>query len=269
MAERANSVIKPVKSYYRNGRAHRAVFSDSTVSFVEVNRAFRFRTINIGKWVSNKEQAAAAEHFYDALHDLMDILQVPSQVISLRSSLSFAYGAGGRPGAMAHYDASKRLFALAKNAGGGALAHEWFHAFDHYICQKMYPEAPAEAFASRYWLTKSSYVSHPLNDKLNLLFKTLFLSRDGNEISDYMRRCLVADKATGFKYYSRPEEAIARAFEAIVQDSPIKNHFLSKGTKQSEEARLGLYPLPEERAPIADAFMQYFHLLGAAMQRET
>lgn len=41
------------------------------------------------------------------------------------------------------------------------------------------------------------------------------------------------------------------------------NHFLVKGSRYSEEAKLGLYPEGEQRLAINDAFTEYFKLLGA------
>ena len=76
-----------------------------------------------------------------------------------------------------------------------------------------------------------------------------------------------ADKAAGVHYYSRPEELCARAFEAFVQDAPVKNAFLVKGTKESEEAQLGLYPQGPQRESINRAFLAYFQSLGRALQR--
>jgi len=67
-------------------------------------------------------------------------------------------------------------------------------------------------------------------------------------------------------YYSQLEELCARAFEAFIQDAAVKNAFLVKGTKESEEARLGLYPQGEQRDRINAAFRTYFHSLGRALQ---
>ena len=57
----------------------------------------------------------------------------------------------------------------------------------------------------------------------------------------------------------------ARAFEAFVQDAPIKNNFLVKGTKKSREAELGLYPSGSLRQRINQAFARYFSALGQAL----
>ena len=114
----------------------------SPPSFVEVRRRFGFRSIEIGRWVTRAERDRAAEQFYQALLDLMQTLRVPEAVISLRGQLGLQYGIGGQPGVAAHYIPATRQLALAKNAGAGSLAHEWFHGFDHYMGDKAYARAP-------------------------------------------------------------------------------------------------------------------------------
>lgn len=212
-----------------------------------------------------QEQQIAANLFFDALCDLMDILQVPEQVISLNGTLSLAFGKGGQKQSSAHYDAATRTLALAKNAGGGALAHEWFHGFDHYICDKAFQKVSRFAFASQHWLEDASLYQHPLNQALSDCFRTIFLSEDHQDPSDYMLRSALADKSLGMFYFSQPQEVAARAFEACIQDNPIKNAFLVQGTRQSQEAKLGIYPQGEQRAQIAGAFVRYFQLLGYAL----
>lgn len=65
-----------------------------------------------------------------------------------------------------------------------------------------------------------------------------------------------------------PEELCARAFEAFVQDAACKNEFLVNGTRESEEARVGLYPQGAQRERINRAFQDYFSNLGRALQRK-
>ena len=118
------------------------------MNFVSIRRQFNFKSIEVGAWVTPKERDRAACNFHRALEDLMTVLQVPESAISLRQSLGLQYGKGGRPGVSAHYVPMLRKLSLAKNAGAGSLAHEWFHAFDHYMGQKMFPIADRMQFAS-------------------------------------------------------------------------------------------------------------------------
>ncbi|HCA23052.1 MAG TPA: hypothetical protein DEP32_02710 [Pseudomonas sp.] len=240
----------------------------SEVSFVTVRRQFDFRSIEVGRWVTPQERDRAAGRFYQALCDLMTILQAPETLISLRSTLGLQYGIGGRLGVAAHYLPATRQLALAKNAGAGSLAHEWFHAFDHYIGSKTYPNAGQFGFASSAWLSNEDSITHPLTDLLGDCFQAILLNEDGSAPSELFRVSRATDSSLKTVYYARPEELCARAFEAFVEDSQPRNRFLVNGTVHSEEAKAGLYPQGKQRQRINAAFQRYFAVLGAALHRE-
>lgn len=252
------------RTFYRRAPDHRG---DTAVTFLDVRRRFQFRTVEIGRWVTEPEKQRSAGLFYDALCDLMTILGGTETLISLRGTLALQYGIGGRPGVSAHYSPATRSFALAKNAGPGSIAHEWFHAFDHYITDKLFTGTGKGEFASKLWLIREDAIAHPLNDRLQACYRAVLLNDTGDEPSDLFRQSAKADKAAGVHYYSQPEELCARAFEAFVQDADCKNAFLVRGTRESEEAKLGLYPQGEHRERINRAFQNYFHNLGRALQR--
>ncbi len=253
------------RQFHRRGPDHR---QGREVGFVDIRRRFDFRSIQIGRWVTRAEQARVAGLFYDALHDLMLILHGTEALISLRGSLALQYGIGGRPGVSAHYDPSQRSFALAKNAGPGSIAHEWFHAFDHYIAAQAFADAPANLFGSSAWIADATPIPHPLNDRLCRCYRAILLSPAGDRPSELFRRAARVDARLGSNYFSQPEEVCARAFEAYVQDAGISNSFLVRGTRSSEEARQGLYPSGEERDYIGAAFDAYFGALGQALCRQ-
>lgn len=258
------------KRFYRTGPDHRP--KGEYCDFIQLRRRFDFRSIELGRWVTEKEKQDAAGRFYDALCDLMLILQVPESVISMRGSLALHYGTGGRPGVAAHYAPNQRAFALAKNAGPGSIAHEWFHALDHYLADKAFITASGIRFASGLWLDQGAgeqdLIPHAINQKLSACFAAVMLDESGEQPSELFRCSLLADQVADINYYSQPEELCARAFEAFVQDAPIKNNFLVKGTKASFEAQHGLYPSGAERARINHAFREYFSLLGRAVKAQ-
>ncbi len=239
------------------------------MSFNDIIKIFGFKTATVGNWVTKQEQQIAANLFFDALCDLMTILHVPEQVISLNGTLSLAFGKGGQKYSSAHYNSGTRTLALAKNAGGGALAHEWFHAFDHYISQKLFKQASHSDFASVLWLKHQQVIEHPLNNLLESCYQHIFLRANSDKLSDLFVKSVAADKSLNTYYYAQPQEVCARAFEAFVQDQSLKNAFLVQGTKQSAEAKLGIYPEPQQRQQIAGYFKQYFITLGKALDQQT
>lgn len=250
--------------FYRRGPIH----GGEEVDFAALRRRFDFRAIELGRWVTRAERERAAGLFYNALCDLMLILQGPEQLVSLRGTLSLQYGIGGRPGVSAHYNPASRSFALAKNAGPGSIAHEWFHAFDHHMADKAFTGTGPQVFASRAWLDEAARVAHPLNQALFDCFQAVLLDETGEQPSELFHASAEADRRHGILYYSQPEELCARAFEAFVQDAPIKNTFLVKGTRASAEAEQGLYPWGTQRARCNAAFGRYFCALGGALARQ-
>ncbi|MFA0811149.1 CLCA_X family protein [Microbulbifer epialgicus] len=251
------------RQFYRRGPSLQDKFP---VSFTDVRRRFGFRSISIGRWVTTQERDRAAGLFYEALIDLMTILQGPEILVSLRGTLSFQYGIGGQPGMSAFYDPSARCFSLAKNAGPGSIAHEWFHAFDHYLAAKAFSDTGSEMYASEAWLRNATPVPHPLNDLLFACFRAIMLDEEGHNPSELVKVSIKVDKANSSIYYSEPVELCARAFEAFIQDSSITNNFLVSGSKASEEAKLGLYPSGQQRQRINRVFERYFAYLGKALR---
>lgn len=248
------------RPYYRNGPEHRA---GADVSFADIVKLFDFRAIKIGRWVNAAETQLAANLFFDAFCDLQSLLQVPMSVISLQGELSLTFGSGGERGVCAFYQPQGRLLALAKNAGGGALAHEWFHAFDHHIASKMYPSASRRAFASDCFIHNAQVHRHPLNQQLEQYFQALLLSPAGNQPSALFRRSAAADAALGRLYYSQPVELAARAFEAVLWAAPLKNHFLVSGLAPGQAN--GVYPSAGELDALATPLQRYFYWLGQAL----
>ncbi|TPE44592.1 hypothetical protein FJM67_16820 [Maribrevibacterium harenarium] len=239
------------------------------ISFVHVRRQYHFRSIEMGRWVSDAERDKAAAQFHGALQDLMMALAVPEEVISLRGQLGLQFGKGGRLGVSAHYSPLERKLALAKNAGAGSLAHEWFHAFDHYMGSKMFQEAGDHSFASKLWLHDKPIIEHALNQRLAQCFAAIILDEDGSSPSTLFSHSKLTDRRLGVLYYAKPEELCARAFEAFIEDACPHSRFLVKGTLYSDEAKAGLYPSGSQRQKINEAFHLYFAALGQAVMRQS
>lgn len=242
------------------------------VSFVDIKQTFGIGGIRVGKWVDRDEKDLAANLIFDSLADLAFILALPPSAIGLRGNLNLAFGTGGRKGVQAHYAPNQRELALAKNAGAGALAHEFWHAFDHYIAEKAFDigdrTGPQQQilFASDCWLKNKTHFAHPLNEKLLEVFDKTLLSDDGQAPHDYVSRSVKADRAMGSSYFSMPTEMMARAFEAVVEScSGIENSYLVSGTTKQDT--FSLYPDIAHRHTIYLALQDYFRPLGEALSR--
>ena len=100
--------------------------------FMEV---FGFRGVEFGNWNNQQERQQLLNDAYDGLLDLAEVMGVPPRAISLNGDLALAFGARGHglSSARAHYEPGKAVINLTKMNGAGSLAHEWFHALDHYF----------------------------------------------------------------------------------------------------------------------------------------
>ncbi len=96
---------------------------------------FGFRGVEFGNWNNQEERQQLLDDAYDGLLDLAEVMDIPPKAISLNGELALAFGARGHglSGARAHYEPSKAAINLTKMNGAGSLAHEWFHALDHYF----------------------------------------------------------------------------------------------------------------------------------------
>ncbi|SDJ11873.1 hypothetical protein SAMN04488540_10556 [Ferrimonas sediminum] len=252
------------RSYYRRGPDYR--FGDD-VSFADIRDQFGLAGVRLGRWVNKQEQQLAANLVFDAMADLAYILNVPPTVIGLRGQLKLAFGSGGHRHSQAHYAPGDRTLALAKNAGAGALAHEFWHAFDHHVADKAFARGADRevAFASHLWLLNVPMLSHPLNRALSSLFNEVF-APNNDDHGDFVERALALDEQLGRRYFSLPTELMARAFEACIQAHPqIQNHYLVSGTQAGKMATAGAYPSPQHRHQIHCRLQDYFASLGKAL----
>ncbi len=243
------------------------------VSFHDIKETFGLNHIRLGSWVEEDEKHKAANLIFDSLADLAFILKLPPQAIGLRQTLNLAFGSGGQQGVQAHYMPAGRELALAKNAGAGALAHEFWHAFDHYIAAKAFKAKgngrSGVTFATRCWLADVTGIKHPLNQRLEQVFATTFLTPDGTDSHAYVDRAVALDSQYGRQYFSKPTELMARAFEACIESHPeISNPYLVAETLNSSLADSGGYPDLAHRQQIFSALIAYFEPLGEALGRE-
>nr|WP_305883165.1 CLCA_X family protein [Agarivorans sp. TSD2052] len=253
------------RDYYRRGPDYR---HGDAVDFADIKHTFGFEGLAVGAWVTTAEKPRAASLIFDALADLAFLLNLPPYALGLRGSLRLAFGTGGQQNVQAHYAPASRTLALAKHAGAGALAHEWWHAFDHYMANKLFTDAAQRnEFASTRWLANDAQHQHLLNLRLDRLFAAVLLSPDGQNLNAFVSRSVTLDKQLRRRYFSLPTEMMARAFEAWIQSrTDIKNSYLVSGTKQTELAKAGAYPEPEHLRLIGEAALAYFELLGQALQ---
>jgi hypothetical protein len=203
-------------------------------SFMEV---FRPYGVEFGNWQTDR--AACLNQAHDALLDLAGVIRLDAAAVTFGGRLALAFGARGRGRAAAHYEPSRRVINLTKTQGAGCLAHEWFHAWDHVQGEA----AGLGGFASQ-------CLAGDVREALRSLPTAL------------KNRSIEADRTRSGRYWSLPEEVMARAFEAWVR-SQVENDYLANIVPAAAFAcgpSRYPYPLPEEMPAVDAAFRRLFGL---------
>lgn len=230
---------------YRQGR------DMSPEDFAEV---FPFRGVEFGNWVNQIERAACLNEAADALQDLAAIIGIRPEAVALDGSLAWAFGSRGVGRALAHYETGRRVVNLTKKKGNGCIAHEWFHALDHFVMiQQGRPSFMAVSDSVAYGEAEKSPIRRAAYD----LKKAL-------NASEMCKRAARIDAFKARAYWSTVTELAARGFEAVIyyklQAAGLCNDYLVNFKECNEWSRPDCYPYPTkeeaaELAPLFDAFI--------------
>jgi len=113
---------------------------EGSVTPEQLATTFGFRAGEFGNWLGQKERQEVLNFAFEAFSDLARVLGVPARGIALGGELAIAFGSrgtGGKRAAAAHYEPGRRVINLTRLNGAGSLAHEFAHAFDHYIARTL------------------------------------------------------------------------------------------------------------------------------------
>jgi|GEM_PF-3413884 len=124
--------IRPhIEDLQRKGKEHR----QGKVTTSQFKETFGFRGGEFGNWIPQDERQRLLDFAYDGLMDMSEILNLEPKALSLDGKLSIAFGSRGQglSKAAAHYEPTRAVFNLTRIKGAGSVAHEWFHALDHYL----------------------------------------------------------------------------------------------------------------------------------------
>ncbi|WP_251361304.1 LPD38 domain-containing protein [Escherichia coli] len=251
------------------------------VSPEQFSDAFGFRGVQFGNYVESPRRQADLNRAYDSLHDLADVLNVPTKALSLNGRLGLAFGARGKGKAAAHYEPGEVAINLTKGNGPGALAHEWFHSLDNYF-GRYDVSTDGKITSGGDYMTEAQragrvfkdgrYVDaeYPVRQEVYDAFKGVMKAINS---SDMLRRSERLDGVRSKPYWSTDVEMAERAFERYVQDKArmagVENDYLVNIRKAPEHNTDNTWAYPtnaELDGGIRDAFD---HLFSTLKTRET
>lgn len=204
---------------------------------------FGLHGVEFGNWVGAREQRRLLDLAVDALADLANLIGIATSGISLGGTLSLAFGARGSGGVKsAHYEPEKRVINLTRTRGAGALAHEWWHAFDDHLSRLSgVPELPASANG-----TSNDARIVAVREALAQVIYRFVDDAEFAQPTTFLANARKLDFGRSKPYYALPHELAARAFEAGVEavlrdESGRRSDFLVAGTGNER-----LYPPPKD-----------------------
>lgn len=200
---------------------------------------FGFRAVEYGNWVAGDERQRIVNMAYESFHDLAWALGVNPKAMSLNGTLAIAFGSRGRGGkAAAHYESTRTVINLTKLTGAGTLAHEWGHAFDHYLgelyADKPYSGDPNSISGWRAVGKLPILKGHPAN-----------LSRAANELMKglYQRKETMAEMETRLKREVETGmssldnwSAYLISQQAALQEKPDQKRHLASEIRKAKDA---------------------------------
>ena len=221
--------------------------------------ALPFRGVEFGNWLKQSERANLLNAAYDGFHDLAAVLNLTAEDITLNGSLAFAFASRGHSNALAHYECGRRVINLTKLKGAGCMAHEWFHAVDHFARN-----------GSRGFITECPDLSRAGLAAARLM--------DEIKKSAYYTRSKKMAAFAGL-YWIEPYELAARGFEAamlvILDGSGICSDFLvnlvniDNYTESDPTHRNDIYPYPTltEATALVPYYVDFFKAVFGAHAR--
>lgn len=251
------------------------------VSPEQFSDAFGFRGVQFGNYVEGPRRQADLNRAYDSLHDLAEVLNVPTKALSLNGRLGLAFGARGKGKAAAHYESGEVAINLTKGNGPGALAHEWFHSLDNYFGRYDVSndgkitsggDFMTEAQRVRRIFKDGRYVDaeYPVRQEVYDAFKGVIQAIKN---SDMPRRSALLDKVRSKPYWSTDVEMAARAFERYVQDKArmagVENDYLVNIRKAPEHNTDNTYAYPTNAELDGGIREAFDHLFRTLKTRET
>ncbi|EMB4723366.1 hypothetical protein U9C01_001813 [Escherichia coli] len=251
------------------------------VSPKQFSDAFGFRGVQFGNYVEGPRRQADLNRAYDSLHDLADVLNVPTKALSLNGRLGLAFGARGKGKAAAHYEPGEVAINLTKGNGPGALAHEWFHSLDNYF-GRYDVSTDGKITSGGDYMTEAQragrvfkdgrYVDaeYPVRQEVYDAFKGVMKAINS---SDMLRRSERLDGVRSKPYWSTDVEMAARAFERYVQDKArmagVENDYLVNIRKADDHGQLDTYAYPTNAELDGGIREAFDHLFRTLKTRET
>lgn len=225
--------------------------------------ALPFKGVEFGNWLNQQERAALLNSAFDGFHDLAFLLGITPATVALGGTLNFSFATRGYKDSAAHFAPTYNTINLNKRNGAGCMAHEWFHACDHYAASL----AGVGLFATEVHKETDNAAITAAREIVHAIKKTAFYDRSAN----YQK--VSGKQQNGADYYTASVELAARGFEGValylLKSAGMCSDFLvnlqgwEQFAQEDTENRRDCYPYPSdaEAAALLPYYVQFFRAL--------
>ena len=196
--------IRDILDEYEN-KLNKKNYKGELRTEIELQKDFGFSSVKTSRAIKQAEKDNIITNTYNGLKTLSEILGVPMKSMSLGGEMGLTLGFTGNNSTFGQYKATIKNGKLSTSIGlsresGSSLAHEWWHALDHYLGRK-YADGDYNSYISSY--------SKEARQELKESIKNI---KEYIANSDILKRAFILD---GYKqkYYATNTELTARGFE--------------------------------------------------------
>lgn len=228
-----------------------------SVSADTLMQTFGFRGIQFGVYITQKERQSFVDNTFHSMSLLASYLNVPLRWIG-GGRLALAFGARGHGYAAAHYERDLRVINLTRFNGPACLAHEIFHSIDARLYDSIIGGDDLVSESIDALSVQYLDIDTKTRTRLDAFMRIVKACTQGSDFSRGAKR-ITAQKGVE-KYWCKPCELCARAFEAFIQDKMISDgvpeQWLAHGTLDSDYDKPLMHPYPvgEDRKRINAVF---------------
>ena len=265
MQERYRNLMEGTKTERKENRPRvgRDYRAGKDVQAEEFRETFGFRGVEFGNWTNQSDRQNSLNEAYDALMDLASVCGVSPKALSLDGKLGIAFGARGGGKSNAHYERDKVVINLTKTNGAGSLAHEWFHALDHY-------------FAGNGLLMTTDAPHLAERKEMREAWRAL---KNKIASSEYYQRSMRYARLHSSDYWAKPTELGARAFSTWVinqlsrqgttNDYLANELILREDEATDSQKKYNVYPMDKDADWMDEAFGGLFSTMQERVDEST
>ena len=176
-----------------------------------LKKTFDFRYVNVDINLDEKQEQDMLDVSYDTFRQLAMLLNIPMNAIGLGRNLTLNIGLMRMDLTTgACYSPQYRALNFKGLDSFKHIAHEWFHAFDHYL-NYAHDNMNAKGLFSEDCYNETTHYGKPAQDNIAAVIKAI------DDTPYYSRSAGVAKASRYGKYWTSNCELLARAFEVYVK----------------------------------------------------